>query len=75
MANLVAEEQVPNASASGSEPVGSFDAVAGWPSTGPNVGAGRSHELPGLGAGHAFAVRDREDLLGAISVEMPPRNR
>ena len=54
---------------------GELDAVAGWPSTEsqPPVRVVRDGELPGLGAGHAFAVRDREDLLGAISVEMPPQ--
>jgi signal transduction histidine kinase len=74
MANLVAE-------GTGAQRVGiwlragaELHAVAGWPSTGthPPVRV-EGGELPGLGAGQAFAVRDREDLLGAISVEMPPQ--
>jgi signal transduction histidine kinase len=55
---------------------GELHAVAGWPSNGAPPSPAQvvaDDELPRLDAGHAFAVRDREDLLGAISVEMPPQ--
>jgi signal transduction histidine kinase len=55
---------------------GELHAVAGWPSgdalPSPEPILG-DEEVPRLNAGYAFAVRDREDLLGAISVDMPPQ--
>ena len=51
-------------------------AVAGWPSEGAlpsRVRLVEDDELPRLDSGHAFPVRERESLLGAISVEMPPQ--
>jgi len=55
---------------------GELHAVAGWPSgtaLPPPVHVVVDDELPQLDAGHTFPVRDREDLLGAISVDMPPQ--
>jgi len=74
MANLVAEGTGAQRVGIWLRAGGELHAVAGWPSTGthPPVRV-EGGELPGLGAGQAFAVRDREDLLGAISVEMPPQ--
>jgi signal transduction histidine kinase len=74
MANLVAEGTGAQRVGVWLRAGGELHAVAGWPSTAMQASVRvENGELPGLGAGQAFAVRDREDLLGAISVEMPPQ--
>ena len=55
---------------------GELHAVAVWPSTDalpPPERIPGDDEVPRLDAGYAFAVRDRDDLLGAIGVDMPPQ--
>ena len=74
MANLVAEGTGAQRVGIWLQAGGELHAVAGWPSTRTQAAVRvENGDLPGLGAGHAFAVRDREDLRGAISVEMPPQ--
>jgi len=74
MANLVAEGTGAQRVGVWVRAGGELHAVAGWPSTAMQASVRvENGELPRLGAGQAFAVRDREDLLGASSVEMPPQ--
>ena len=75
MANLVAEGTGAQRVGIWLRSGGELHAVAGWPPEAalPPPAQLVGGDLPDLGAGQAFPVRDREALLGAISVDMPPQ--